>query len=75
LLVDLQSSTSDVNGAKVTDFICNAHQTSLARSKTHAFVIFSCVGAVFKISTGAALDIFFAGFWVGALSAGCLHME
>jgi hypothetical protein len=61
LLVDLQWSTSDVNGAKVTDFICTS-LTSLARSKTRAFVIFSCG---FKISTGDALLIFLffcAGF-------------
>jgi hypothetical protein len=42
--------TSDVNGTKVSDFICTP-LTSLARSKTHAFVIFSYLGA-----TGAATD-------------------
>jgi hypothetical protein len=40
---------SDVNGAKVIDFICTP-LTSLARSKTRAFVIFPALGA-----TGAAL--------------------
>jgi hypothetical protein len=76
LLVDLQSSTSDgdANGAEVTDFICT-HLTSLARSKTRAFVIFFLLGCGFKISTGAALLTFlfcFAGCWTWRAFGGLL---
>jgi hypothetical protein len=58
----MKFSTSDVNGAKVSDFICSP-LTSLARSKTRVFVIFSCLGA-----TGAAhllnvMTFFGADFW------------
>jgi hypothetical protein len=70
----MEFPTSDVNGAKVTYFICTP-LTALARSKTRAFVIFPALGA-----TGAALLLnvmtfsFFARvFGLGALSAGSLH--
>jgi hypothetical protein len=61
LLVDLQSSTSDVKAAKVTDFICTP-LTSLARSKHLLFF-----PAWFDII------VFLRGvFGLGALSAGLL---
>jgi hypothetical protein len=71
LLVDLQSFTTDVNGAKITDFIC-APRTSLARSKTRAFVIFSCLGAVLKFPLAHLFGHFCVGFWTWCAFGGLL---
>jgi hypothetical protein len=63
--------TSDVNGAKGSDFICTPLTASLARSKTRAFVIFSCLGAALLECDDI---LFFARvFGLGEHSAGSSH--
>jgi hypothetical protein len=63
-------------GAKVTDFICTP-LTSLAQSKTRAFVIFSCLlGAVLKFPRALLFFMFLhflgAGFWAWRALGGLL---